>query len=142
MAGGVEGFRRSHREASDARGVAIVSERRGPTVIAASDPGLSVVARLGGDVADTREWVVTVLGDLATDDENDARLRETLRVFLASGSSYKVAAEELNMHFNSVKYRVGRAFARRGREIGSDRLEVELALLACHWYGTAVLPPK
>ena len=45
------------------------------------DPGLSVVARLGGDVAGTREWVATVLGDLAGDNENDARLRETLRVY-------------------------------------------------------------
>ncbi len=145
MAGGVEGFRRSHREAEEARGVAIVSERLNsstPTVIAATDPGLSVVARLGGDVVGTREWVATVLGDLAGDNENDARLRETLRVYLGCGSSYKVAAEELNLHFNSVKYRVGRAVARRGREIGSDRLDVELALLACHWYGAAVLQPK
>jgi PucR C-terminal helix-turn-helix domain/GGDEF-like domain len=141
MAGGIDGFRRSHREAAEARGVALVRERRGPTVIAACDPGLSVVARLGGDVGDTREWVAAVLGDLAGDNENDARLRETLRMYLACGSSYKVAAEELNMHFNSVKYRVGRAVARRGREIGSDRLEVELALLACHWYGPAVLQP-
>jgi len=145
VASGIEGFRRSHREAADARAVAIVRERPNsstPTVIAASDPGLSVVARLGGDVVDTREWVAAVLGDLAGDNENDARLRETLRMYLACGSSYKVAAEELNMHFNSVKYRVGRAVARRGREIGSDRLEVELALLACHWYGPAVLRPK
>ena len=142
MAGGVEGFRRSHREAEEARGVAIVSDRRGQTVIAATDPGLSVVARLGGDVVATRDWVATVLGDLASDDENDARLRETLRLFLGCGSSYKVAAEELNLHFNSVKYRVARAVARRGREIGSDRLDVELALLACHWYGTAVLQQK
>jgi DNA-binding PucR family transcriptional regulator len=144
MAGGVDGFRRSHREAEEARGVAIVSARpdsSAPTVIAASDPGLSVVARLGGDVADTREWVAAVLGDLATDNENDARLRETLRVFLSCGSSYKAAAEELSLHFNSVKYRVGRAVARRGREISSDRLDVELALLACHWYGAAVLQP-
>ncbi|ETW22999.1 hypothetical protein MGAST_16640 [Mycobacterium gastri 'Wayne'] len=29
-----------------------------------------------------------------------------------------------------------------GRKIGSDRLDVELALLACHWYGAAVLQPK
>jgi hypothetical protein len=36
----------------------------------------------------------------------------------------------------------GGAVARRGREIGSDRLDVELALLACHWYGGAVLQPK
>jgi hypothetical protein len=149
MASGVEGFRRSHREAEDARGVAIMRERQNPsaqTVIAATDPGLSVVARLGGDVVATRDWVATVLGDLANDDENDARLRETLRVYLACGCSYKVAAEELNLHFNSVKYRVARAVVRRGREIGSsiggDRLDVELALLACHWYGTAVLTAK
>jgi GGDEF-like domain/PucR C-terminal helix-turn-helix domain len=145
MAAGVEGFRRSHREAEDARGVAIVRGRpksSAPTVIAADDPGLSVVARLGGDVAGTRDWVATVLGDLASDSENDARLRETLRVYLACGGSYKLAAEELNLHFNSVKYRVGRAVARRGREIGADRLDVELALLACHWYGSAVLRPN
>jgi DNA-binding PucR family transcriptional regulator len=145
MGSGVDGFRRSHRGALEARGVAIVGERPNslaPRVIAASDPGLSVVARLGGDVVDTREWVAAVLGNLAREDENDARLRETLRVYLACGCSYKVAAEELNLHFNSVKYRVGRAVARRGREVGSDRLEVELALLACHWYGNAVLQPK
>jgi GGDEF-like domain/PucR C-terminal helix-turn-helix domain len=145
MAGGIEGFRRSYREAAEARGVAIVRERPNsskPTIIAATDPGLSVVARLGGDLAAIREWVLTVLGNLAGNDENDARLRETLRVYLACGGSYKVAAEELNLHFNSVKYRVGRAVTRRGREIGSDRLDVELALLACHWYGNAVLQPK
>lgn len=145
LAGGVEGFRRSHREAAEVRGVAIVSAANPPTVIVASDPGLSVVARLGGPpntVAGTREWVATVLGDLAGDNENDARLRETLRVYLGCGASYKVAAEELSMHFNSVKYRVARAVDRRGREIGSDRLDVELALLACHWYGSAVLRPK
>jgi DNA-binding PucR family transcriptional regulator len=141
MASGVEGFRQSHREAKTARSVALIAKRPQPTVIAATDPGLSVMSRLGGDVAGTRDWVASVLGDLATDDENDARLRETLRVFLSCGSSYKTAAAELNLHFNSVKYRVGRAVARRGREISSDRLDVELALLACHWYGAAVLQP-
>ncbi|MGO8770504.1 MAG: PucR family transcriptional regulator [Mycobacterium sp.] len=141
-AAGVDGFRRSHREAEEARGVALIGAGCGPTVVAASDPGLSVVARLGGDVAGTREWVAAVLGELAGDNENDARLRDTLRVYLGCGCSYKLAAEELNLHFNSVKYRVGRAVARRGREIGSDRLDVELALLASHWYGRAVLQQK
>jgi len=142
VAAGIEGFRRSHREADEARTVAMLSARGGPTVIAATDPGLSVVSRLGGDIAGTRDWVIGVLGDLAGDNETDARLRETLRVFLACGCSYKLAAEELNLHFNSVKYRVGRAVARRGREIGTDRLDIELALLACHWYGSAVLMAK
>jgi DNA-binding PucR family transcriptional regulator len=59
--------------------------------------------------------------------------------FWGAGSSYKLAAEELGSHFNTVKYRVGRAVARRGREIGADRLDVELALLVCHWYGRPVL---
>jgi DNA-binding PucR family transcriptional regulator len=141
MAAGVEGFRQSHREAESAHRVAMIGKRE-RVVIAATDPGLSVVARLGDDVACIRDWVATVLGNLAADDENDARLRDTLRVFLACGSSYKLAAEELNLHFNSVKYRVGRAVARRGREISGDRLDIELALLACHWYGAAVLQPK
>jgi DNA-binding PucR family transcriptional regulator len=83
--------------------------------------------------------VIDVLGDLSMDNENDARLRETLRVFLRCGSSYKQAAEQLDLHFNTVKYRIGRAVGRRGRPIDDDRLDVELALLACQWYGTAVL---
>ena len=82
------------------------------------------------------------MGDLAADTDSDARLRDTLRVFLRCGSSYKQAADELNLHFNTVKYRVGRAIARRGRGIGSDRIDVELALLTCHWYGAAVLLSK
>jgi DNA-binding PucR family transcriptional regulator len=140
MSAGVEGFRQSHREADGAHRVALIG-RRERVVLAATDPGLSVVARLGDDLAGIRDWVSAVLGDLAVDDDNDCRLRETLRIFLSCGSSYKLAAEELNLHFNSVKYRVGRAVTRRGREISGDRLDVELALLACHWYGTAVLQP-
>ncbi len=141
VAGGVEGFRQSHREAESAHRVAVVAKRE-PTVVAVTDPGLSIAALLSGDVADTRTWVGKVLGDLARDDENDARLRETLRVFLGCGSSYKLAAEELSLHSNSVKYRVGRAIARRGREIDADRLDVELALVICQWYGGIVLQHK
>ena len=44
----------------------------------------------------TRAWVVKVLGDLVAD-ENDERLRETLRELLGCGGSYKMAAQELDM---------------------------------------------
>jgi DNA-binding PucR family transcriptional regulator len=138
---GVDGFRRSHREALAARSVAVAGGSNGATVIAASDPGLAAAALLGGDLAAARVWVSDVLGELSSDTENDVRLRETLRVFLRCGSSYKQAAEELDLHFNTVKYRIGRAVARRGRPIDKDRLDVELALLACQWYGEAVLDP-
>ena len=53
--------------------------------------------------------------------------------------SYSRAAEELHLHTNSIKYRVQRAIDRRGRPISDGRLDVEIALLLCHWYGTAVL---
>jgi DNA-binding PucR family transcriptional regulator len=139
LGAGVDGFRQSHREAEGARRVALIGDRMEPTLIGAGEPGLSIAALLGDDVSDTSAWVADVLGALATDDDNDARLRETLRVFLGCGSSYKLAAEELNLHFNTVKYRVGRAVARRGKELEADRLDVELALLVCHWYGAAVL---
>jgi DNA-binding PucR family transcriptional regulator len=139
VASGVDGFRRSYREAQAARAVAVAGGADGATVIAASDPGLAAAALLGSDIGATRVWVGDVLGELSADTENDARLRETLRLFLRCGSSYKQAAEELDLHFNTVKYRIGRAVARRGKPIESDRLDVELALLACQWYGTAVL---
>ncbi|MEA3529938.1 helix-turn-helix domain-containing protein [Nocardia implantans] len=141
MAPGLSGFRRSHRLAQDARSVALAREDAGHRVVAADDPGLSVAALLDGSTAEVREWVVDVLGDLASDTDNDARLRDTLQVFLRTGSSYKAASAELDLHSNSVKYRVGRAVSRRGRPIGDDRLDVELALLICHWYGPAVRRP-
>ncbi|WP_039805309.1 PucR family transcriptional regulator [Nocardia araoensis] len=136
---GVEGFRRSHRHAQAARAVARARGAEDPMVYSATDPGLSAAALLGGDMAEARDWVSEVLGDLATDNDNDERLRETLRIFLRTGSSYKAAAAEMNLHFNSVKYRVARAIERRGRPIDDDRLEVEMALLVCQWYGGAAL---
>ncbi|WP_301122652.1 PucR family transcriptional regulator [Mycolicibacterium fortuitum] len=134
---GVDGFRRSHRQAVKARGVALAAGTAGVT--AADDPGLAAAALIGENIDDAREFVAQTLGPLASDTANDARLRETLRVYLHDGASYKSAGEKLNLHFNSVKYRVGRAVERRGRPVGDDRLDVELALLLCHRYGTAVL---
>nr|WP_083962276.1 helix-turn-helix domain-containing protein [Hoyosella altamirensis] len=140
---GCAGFRRSHQQALDARAVALASNTEGAAdrhdVVAISDPGLSAAALLGGDVNAARVWVYEVLGPLSSDTENDERLRHTLEVFLRSGSSFKAAAGQLNLHYNSVKYRVARAIERRGLPIENDRLEVEIALLLCRWYRGAVL---
>jgi DNA-binding PucR family transcriptional regulator len=65
-----------------------------------------------------------------------------LHIFLSCDGSYKLAAERLNLHSNTVKYRIGRAVARRGRPFDSDRLDVELALVLCHWFGSAVTPQR
>ena len=135
---GLEGFRRSHRQAQKARRVAVAGAQN-RRVTAAGDPGVAAAALLTEDLAETREWVCETLGPLASDTANDARLRETMRVFFGEGSSYKGAAERLNLHHNSVKYRVDRAVERRGRRIGDDRIDVEIALLVCHHLGSAVL---
>jgi DNA-binding PucR family transcriptional regulator len=136
---GVEGFRRSHQQALQAHTVAIASNSRTHRVTAACDPGLAAAALMGSDLGAARVWVAEVLGPLASCTESDERLRETLGVFLRSGSSFKAAAEELHLHANSVKYRVNRAIERRGRPIADGRLDVEIALLLCRWYGSGVL---
>jgi DNA-binding PucR family transcriptional regulator len=142
VAAGIDGFRASHRLASAAYSVALARNPRQASVIAATDPGVATAALLGGDLTQAKDWVTELLGDLASDTDNDARLRETLYVFLSAGGSRKVTGEKLNLHSNTVKYRIDRAIARRGRDIGTDRLDVELALLLCHWYGQAVLKPS
>ncbi|WP_167526433.1 PucR family transcriptional regulator [Mycolicibacterium phocaicum] len=136
---GIDGFRRSHEQAVDVRAVAVVSGSVDRRVMAASDPGLPVATLLGNDVGSVGAWVAEILGPLASDTENDERLRETLRVFLRTGSSFKAAADEMHLHSNSIKYRVNRAISRRGAPIADDRIEVEVALLLCHWFGQAVL---
>jgi DNA-binding PucR family transcriptional regulator len=103
------------------------------------DPGVVVAAQFGADLDQARAWVGDVLGPLASATDSDERMRETLREFLHSGSSFKATADRLHLHVNSVKYRVQRALERRGRPITDDRLDVEVALLLCHWFDTAVL---
>ncbi|OKH83638.1 PucR family transcriptional regulator [Mycobacterium sp. ST-F2] len=133
----VDGFRQSHRQALRAHNVAVTADLT--DVIAADAPGFAAAALMGENQQNAREFVHAVLGPLAGAGDGDARLRETLQVFLRHGGSYTAAADELVVHFNTVKYRVGRALERRGRPLGDDRLDVEMALLLCHWYGPAVL---
>ncbi|CAM3639605.1 PucR family transcriptional regulator [Smaragdicoccus niigatensis] len=136
---GIEGFRRSHAQAVDARRVALSDVNRTNRMIEAREPGVLLAGLLADNLDDTRGWVCEVLGPLASATENDERLRDTLRAFLSAGSSFKAAATDLHLHFNTVRYRVDRAVERRGRPIDEDRIDVELALGLCHLLGPAVL---
>jgi hypothetical protein len=53
--------------------------------------------------------VHSTLGALAIDDEPQARLRETARVFLSTGGSFTATAEQLMLHKNTVHYRIRKA---------------------------------
>jgi DNA-binding PucR family transcriptional regulator len=135
---GVAGFRESHRRAQDARKVAVAG-RTARSVVAATDPEVRVAALMVHDLARTREWVKNTLGPLASNTTGDAKLRETLRIFLREGSSHTAAAEHLALHRNTVGYRVNKAVQRRGRPITDDQIEIEMALLACDQFHEAVL---
>lgn len=128
---GVDGFRRSHRMAEQARAVAL--RRRGGerVMVSSGESGVIIAAMLDGDLADADTWIREVLGDLASPTESDENLRDTLRVFLECGASFKDAALRLHLHSNTVKYRIRRAEERRGRPVDDGRLDVEIALLMC-----------
>jgi hypothetical protein len=137
---GVEGFRRSHRQAQRVQKAALSRSGEPPVIVSALDSGLMAPALLDTSTREVREWVGDVLGALASDTDDDAQLRETLRVFVHFGADYEAATQKLNVNFHDLKQRVERAVARRGRPV-ADRLEVEFALLVCHWYGADVLRP-
>jgi DNA-binding PucR family transcriptional regulator len=61
------------------------------------------------------------------------------RVFLQSGGSFTATAERLFLHRNTVQYRIRQAEERRGRPFSESRFDVELALVAWHVLGRAVL---
>lgn len=135
---GLDGFRATHRQARQAQSVALAvppAARARLTTVA--DAGL--VALLRADPAALRTFVHEVLGGLATDDEQHARLRETLRVYLEHQGSLAGAATVLSLHRNTVLYRLRRAEAARGRALTHRRLDLEVALRACLLLGPTVL---
>jgi hypothetical protein len=138
---GRAGFRATHLQAQQAQRLAVVA---GPDARVATDyldPGVRAAAGLCADPEHTRMLVQTALGDLARDDEQAARLRDTLRVYLSTGSSYTATAELLSMHKHSVKYRIDKATQLRGGPIEPERFDIELALIACQLLGRDVLTP-
>jgi DNA-binding PucR family transcriptional regulator len=136
---GVAGFRDTHQQARRVHALALAAGEHCDRVLTFREVG--TVALMTTDLNAARLWVASTLGPLSVDDENCARLRDTLRVFLASGGSYTAAAAELTMHKNSVQYRVRKAQELLPRELAESRLDVELALNLSHRLGAAVLSP-
>lgn len=135
---GEEGFRTTHLGAAAAQRVALVGRHPG-RVVSFADPTVRSAAVLVRDLAATRWLVNRTLGQLAVDSEQASRMRETLHAFIEDRESYVATAARMHLHKNTVKYRVDRALEARGQPIGVDRLDLELALVACKWLGPEVL---
>jgi DNA-binding PucR family transcriptional regulator len=137
-AAGVSGFRRTLEQAGAVRVLASTSSSQAARVVSYGDDGTATVAMLARDLVGARRWVREVLGGLAADDENAERLRETVRVFLRTGS-YVETSQQMMLHRNTVKYRIAKAEQERGRALADGQLDLGLALHACQLLDSAVL---
>jgi hypothetical protein len=134
---GVAGFLRTHQQALGAQAVALAAGPSGPLMTSFSE--VAPLALMSRSIDLVRAWVLETLRSLADDDDHNATLRDTLWVFLQESGSFKSTAERLTVHKNTVQYRVRKAEDSLGRPVDADHLQIELALLASHWLGAAVL---
>ncbi|MBO0875613.1 MAG: helix-turn-helix domain-containing protein [Pseudonocardia sp.] len=131
------GFRGSHLEARGAQRVATIRGPQAPLVTVFADVAAS--AFLAKDLPAARRWVTDMLGGLAVDDPGMAELRKTVMSFLRTGASLVDTAKELNLHRNTVRYRLAKAEDILGTPTGEARVGLEVALLACEQLGPGVL---
>ncbi len=132
---GLSGFSRSHQQAQAAKAVMIVAQDF-PNAVGFGDPGVGIMSLLVGDIAATHRWLHDVLGPLASNDQSNASLRKTLRVFFGTGENYAKTAEQLGLHRNTIKYRVNKALEDLGA-MGRNRQDIAIALMVYDVLGSA-----
>lgn len=133
---GVEGFRRSHRQAAEAARVCAMTTRDEWSF---RYQDLDLVAMLSADLAAAREFVARELGGLVKNSESVATARGTLKRYLDRDRSLAGTAADLHVARNTVAYRVQRAEQLRGRPATIRRLQLHAALTLAEELGAAVL---
>lgn len=133
---GTAGFRLSHQQAQWTH--ALVRRLPAPPAVA-SYGELAALTLLRDDPAQLRAFAAHQLGELTRRDHETAILRETLRVALAEGLNASSAARRLNVHKNTVLYRLRSAEQLLGHPVAEQRLELELALRVVEWWGEELL---
>ncbi|WP_070380267.1 PucR family transcriptional regulator [Rhodococcus sp. WMMA185] len=137
---GIAGFRRSHEQARAAYSVANVPNTPARPIVSFGDRGVAVVSLLSENLESTRAWVWEVLGPLAENTDQAATLRTTLSTYFANGESHLHTAQQMNLHRNTVKYRITKALGEPGTGIaGHSKLDLALALQVCEFLGPTVL---
>ncbi len=121
---GLDGFRRTQREAGHARRVASDANLDGCLRYA----DVAVIAMATVDAEQAASFVARILGPLAADDEVTRRTAETLAVYLEENRSRSRAAARLYVHANTVNYRVRQAEQILGRGVDSGGLDLQVAL--------------
>jgi hypothetical protein len=135
---GVDGFRRSHRQAGHAARIGATST--GAPLLHYAD--VDLVAMLSADMTAAGEFVARELGALAGAGESVAMMRHTLKCYLDRDRSLAGTAAHLHVARNTVAYRVHRAEELRGRPATERRLQLHAALTLAEDLGDAVLPSQ
>nr|WTB28889.1 helix-turn-helix domain-containing protein [Streptomyces sp. NBC_00830] len=133
---GIEGFRSTHRQAMRTQELAAAA-RPAPQFTDFST--VAPIALMATNIDDMRAWVWGVLGPLAVDDENSARLRETAQIFLDAGCSYTATASAQILHKNTVQYRIRKAEEIMGHPVQKGHTDLEVALRAVQYLGSTLL---
>jgi DNA-binding PucR family transcriptional regulator len=138
-AAGLAGFLSSHRQARAAYEVGLAAGHDVGPVFPYAE--VSPLAFLCADLPRARAWVVETLGQLAAAGAREQELRRTVARYLAANCSVTAAARLMTCHKNTVQYRIRSAERLLGRRVDDGGVDLNLALLACHWLGDAVTLP-
>jgi len=120
---GLEGFRRTHRQAGHALRVAVRRESR-----SACFDEIALEALATRDEVAAREFMTRELAGVEGEDTRSCRLRETLRAYFAVGQNAALTAKQLGIHEQTVAQRLSAVEERIGRGVAGRRAELETAL--------------
>ena len=123
---GIAGFRESHVEALEAQRIARMAGRSEGSITRYRDISLRALAT--ANIEQARAFVACELGPLASRDETTRRLAATVRTYLDENGSRGRAARRLNVHENTVAYRLRQAEEVLGRSVDKRTLELRVAL--------------
>lgn len=126
VAGGLDGFVRTHRDATRAKRMAELLGRRPGTVVRYR--AIALTSMIASDPGQALRFVEDELGPLADDSDAMRRVRATVAVYLEESMRATRTARRLGVHTNTVAYRIQQAEAAMGRSLTERRLEFEAAL--------------
>ncbi|MCP2320163.1 DNA-binding transcriptional regulator, PucR family [Nocardia amikacinitolerans] len=127
---GVEGFRRTHRDALEVR--RFVARIGAPAPLATFEE-IQLASLVTQDQTRAEEYVGRVLGDLA---HASSELRETVRTYLQHLGNASAAAAALFTHRNTIVRRLARADELLPRPLETDPLRIAVALEVLRWQAT------
>jgi hypothetical protein len=129
ISAGIEGFRRTHRQAARA----FEAARRYSLTFAAYHD-VSLLALISVDSAACDEFMRKELGPLLESGRRPAGLRSTLDAYFATGQKSS-AAKVLGVGDRTISYRLGSVEEALGRPIDTRRLELSVALRLARAHG-------